>query len=65
MLKSTITLIFICIAAFSFSQEDINESLKIYLDCNRCDNTYIKQNLGNVQFVRDQNLGDVHLFFIG
>jgi hypothetical protein len=37
---------------------------KIYLDCDRCDNTYIKQNLGNVQFVRDQNLGDVHLFFV-
>jgi hypothetical protein len=64
MLKSSITCIFICIAAFSFSQEDIKESLKIYLDCNRCDDTYIKQNLGNVQFVRDQNLGDVHLFFI-
>lgn len=50
--------------SFIFSQENITDELKIYLDCNSCDNTYIKQNLGNVQFVRDQNLGDVHLFFV-
>ena len=48
----------------SNAQETATQDLKIYLDCDRCDNTYIKQNLGNVQFVRDQNLGDVHLFFI-
>ncbi len=64
MFKSVITLIFICFTLLSFSQEETKESLKIYLDCNRCDNTYIKQNLGNVQFVRDQSLGDVHLFFL-
>ena len=64
MLKSAITLIFICFTWLCYSQEETNESLKIFLDCNRCDNTYIKQNLGNVQFVRDQSLGDVHLFFL-
>jgi hypothetical protein len=48
----------------SNAQETATQDLKIYLDCDRCDNTYIKQNLGNVQFVRDQNLGDVHLFFV-
>jgi hypothetical protein len=58
-----------CILFFLFlftsnAQETVNMDLKIYLDCDRCDNTYIKQNLGNVQFVRDQNLGDVHLFFV-
>lgn len=46
----------------SFSQEE-NATLKVFLDCNSCDNTYIKQNLGNVEFVRDQNFADVHLFF--
>jgi len=40
------------------------EDLKIYLDCRFCDNTFLKQNLGNVQFVRDQAQGDVHLFFL-
>jgi len=49
----------------SFSQENTeNQELKIFLDCDRCDDDYIKQNLGNVQFVRDQNLGEVHLFFV-
>lgn len=48
----------------SYSQEDTTEQLKIFLDCNVCDHTYLKQNLGNVQFVRDQDLSDVHLFFV-
>ena len=49
---------------FSNAQESKSEELKIYLDCKVCDNTFIKQNLGNVQFVRDQGQGDVHLFFL-
>jgi len=48
---------------FVFSQEKTTD-LKVYLDCNSCDQTYIKQNLHNVSFVRDQNDADVHLFFI-
>lgn len=54
----------ITITQQSTAQENTNEELKIYLDCNVCDNTFIKQNLGNVQFVRDQGQGDVHLFFL-
>ena len=64
MLKSAISIIFLFFTILTFSQEEIKEPLKIYLDCNVCDNTYIKQNLGNVEFVRDQSLGDVHLFFV-
>ena len=45
-----------------FSQEK-NNDLKIFLDCNSCDNTFIKQNINNVSFVRDQNFSDIHLFF--
>lgn len=48
----------------SFAQQDTTEQLKIFFDCNVCDQTYMKQNLGNVQFVRDQDLSDVHLFFV-
>ncbi|NEW80404.1 MAG: hypothetical protein GZ086_13480 [Gelidibacter sp.] len=41
-----------------------NEStLKIFLNCNYCDITYIKQNLDYVEFVRDQKDADVHLLF--
>ena len=57
-------LVGITITQQSTAQENTNEELKIYLDCNVCDNTFIKQNLGNVQFVRDQGQGDVHLFFL-
>nr|WP_321246238.1 hypothetical protein [uncultured Psychroserpens sp.] len=64
MLKSAVLFLALFISSFVFSQEDIDDELKIFLDCNFCDNTYIKQNLGNVQFVRDQGLGDVHLFFV-
>jgi len=52
-------------STFIFSQKaESNDDLKIFLDCNVCDNTYMRQNLGNVQFVRDQDLSDVHLFFV-
>ncbi|MBC8754435.1 hypothetical protein H2O64_07110 [Kordia sp. YSTF-M3] len=64
MLKSTLLLLLLLISSIAFSQDNLNEDLKIFLDCNRCDHTYIKQNLGNVQFVRDQGLSDVHLFFL-
>ena len=49
---------------FSLAQETENNDLKIFVDCNVCDTTFLRQNLGNVQFVRDQDLSDVHLFFV-
>ncbi|WP_452220636.1 hypothetical protein [Lacinutrix salivirga] len=69
MLKYTAIFIALFSVGIVFAQEtlieiDENDELKVFLDCNVCDNTYIKQNLGNVQFVRDQSLGDVHLFFV-
>ena len=65
MPKFTITLLALFSVFQSFAQEVSTEKLlKIYLDCNICDQTYMKQNLGNVQFVRDQNYSDVHLFFL-
>ncbi len=62
MIKKTIVLIALFICASMHSQTN-TEDLKLFLDCNFCDNTYIKQNLENVEFVRDQNFADVHLFF--
>jgi hypothetical protein len=64
MLKPISLLAIIFMSSFAFSQEKLNDNLKIFLDCNVCDHAYIKQNLSNVQFVRDQGLGDVHLFFV-
>jgi hypothetical protein len=65
MLKQLLLSVLFFSLVFNLSaQEDVNKQLKIFLDCNVCDNTFIKQNLGNVEFVRDQSLGDVHLFFV-
>ena len=63
MLKQLLSLFFLCFFFHSFSQNS-EEDLKVFLDCNFCDQTYIKQNLGNVEFVRDQNFADVHMFFV-
>ena len=59
-----IFLILFFTSLFSFSQETVKEEVKIFLDCNRCDQEFLRQNLGNVQFVRDQDLGDVHIFVV-
>ncbi|MGH1387025.1 hypothetical protein [Kordia sp.] len=64
MLKTISLLTIMCISSIAFSQDKLDDNLKIFLDCDVCDHAYIKQNLSNVQFVRDQDLGDVHLFFV-
>ena len=53
-----------CLTITLSAQEEKTQQLNIFLDCDVCDDEYLRQNLGNVQFVRDQNLGDVHLFFV-
>ncbi|MBT8244918.1 MAG: hypothetical protein HKP48_04010 [Winogradskyella sp.] len=53
-----------CLSIFANAQEDPKEEVKIFLDCGICDQEFLRQNLGNVQFVRDQDLGDVHIFVV-
>ena len=61
-MKKTIILLALMASCNLFSQN--NEStLKIFLNCNYCDITYIKQNLDYVEFVRDQKDADAHLLF--
>ncbi|AXT18426.1 hypothetical protein D7030_07765 [Flavobacteriaceae bacterium AU392] len=62
MTKYVFAFFILCISFNAFSQENTGD-LRIFIDCDRCDNEYLRQNLGNVQFVRDQNLAQVHLFF--
>lgn len=64
MLNRYISLVLLCLSFISFSQDNNIEQLKIFLDCDRCDNEFLRQNLGNVQFVRDQDLSDVHIFVV-
>ncbi|WP_439153012.1 hypothetical protein [Winogradskyella sp.] len=47
-----------------YAQKNVTDQLSIFLDCNVCDSEYLRQNLGNTQFVRDQYLGDVHVFVV-
>lgn len=64
MLNRYLLLAFLCFSIFVNAQEEPNEEVKIFLDCGRCDQEFLRQNLGNVQFVRDQGLGDVHIFVV-
>jgi len=60
----------IIIAAFiysglSFAQET-SHKVKLFYDCQawNCDATYVKQNLPEVEFVRDRNYADVHILIV-
>ncbi len=43
-----------------------SQKLKIFYDCHAwsCNNTFIKQNLPEVEFVRDRNFADVHILMV-
>lgn len=45
----------------SFSQSNRSDALNLYIDCNTCDNDYIRQNISFVNFVRDRKVADVHV----
>ena len=38
------------------------EEVLVFIDCSSCDNTYIRQQISFVSYVRDQQLAQVHLF---
>ncbi|MDP3314354.1 hypothetical protein [Lutibacter sp.] len=61
MKKHTLIItIFSCFQLFSQNNES---NIKLFLNCNYCDETYIKQNLTFVEFVRDQNYADAIVLF--
>lgn len=64
MLSKRITLLLLLLLTLTpiFSQEK-ESKLNIFLNCNFCDQSYIKQNLEYAEFVRDENFADVYLFF--
>lgn len=69
-----ISFIFLIIISTVQAQENIlNDSipensnpgqdlLSVYLDCSRCDNAFIRQELDYVNFARDPQLAEIHLF---
>ena len=54
-------LIFLCCTLPLHSQETTPVSTKVFLDCSRCNNNFIKQETDIVDFVRDRKVADIHL----
>jgi len=55
-MKYIYTLILFSFTLISFSQEN---KVKAYLDCERCDENFIKQETSFLEYVRDQDLADL------
>lgn len=67
-MKFTPLILFICISIYSntlYSQIDssdnINQRLKVYISCEICDNTYLKENVQFVDYVRIPEEAEVYL----
>lgn len=42
--------------------EDRQDVISVFLDCNRCDNSFIRQEIDYVNFARDPGLAQIHIF---
>lgn len=45
----------------SSSIEPLDRQARVYLDCDRCDRSYLRRNLTFVNYVRDRKQADIHL----
>ena len=52
--------LFIIFTSSSFAQQS-EDQLKVFIDCNFCDQDFIKQEVTNLSYVRDRLLADVHV----
>ena len=55
------TLIFVSDITYAQVDAEQNTPLKVFLDCDDCDFTFIRQELSFIPFVRDPKLADVHI----
>ncbi len=69
-MKYSLLIFSIFCTTLSYGQDDqmgsgssSSQALDIFIDCNFCDISFMKQNLKNVNFVRDRKVADVHLLF--
>jgi len=53
-------LIVFSMLAFSANGQDISK-IKVFLDCSNCNENYYRTQLGEVSFVRDRKVADVHI----
>lgn len=52
---------FFLLLLVSSSSAQQTETLRVFLDCNRCDRSYIRQEIHFVDYVRDKEDADLHL----
>lgn len=61
-MKSIPTFLFILLfASFSSFAQNADNQLKIFIDCQTCDQDFIKQEMPSLSYVRDRLLADVHI----
>lgn len=47
------------------AESDLSQQkLKVFLDCGFCDKDYLRQEVDYIDYVRDQRIADVHVFFV-
>ena len=59
--RTILVLFFLCNTILLFAQETPSSTTNVYLDCNRCDQNYIKRELDIVNYVRDRTVADIHI----
>ncbi len=57
----TTIILLISVSAQESKANNSRELIKVYLECDNCDISYIKQNMQFVNFVRDRSDADVHV----
>ena len=60
MKTSSLILLFSLFSFISFGQNN-EDQLKVFIDCPYCDQSFIKQEVTNLSYVRDRLLADVHI----
>ena len=63
-MRSIILFTCLILGVYGNAQENNGKDLQIFLDCQFCDQTYYRQNLGHAEFVRDRKVADIHLLFL-
>ena len=65
--RSVLCSLCLLLVSESFAQDtgdsgaSIRDKLNVYLDCNRCDRTFIRQEITYINYVRDRQDSDVHI----
>ena len=58
-MKKILTCLILLISNSLYSQENLNN---LFIKCDRCDNSFLKNEINYVNHVRDQGLADIQLF---